>query len=124
MEGVEAGVHAALREELLVRALLHDLAAVEDDDAVGRADRREAVRDDEGRPPFEQLLERGADPLLRVAVHARRRLVEDEERRIAVERAREREELALTGREVSPALRDLRVEPALRLDEVPRADGL
>ena len=44
---VELVVEAALSEERLVVALLHDLAVVHDQDRVGVADGREAMGDDE-----------------------------------------------------------------------------
>ena len=50
--------------------------------------------------------------LFRVGVDARRRFVEDQERRVAVERAREREELALAGAEVRAAFVHTRFEAA------------
>ena len=58
--------------------------------------------------PSHDRLERRLEARLGVAVDARRRLVEDEERRVAVERAREREELALARAEVRAALVDAR----------------
>src|SRR5919199_592831 len=42
---VEVGVAAAEGQQLLVRARLHDPAAVDDEDAVGVADGRQPVRD-------------------------------------------------------------------------------
>ena len=41
---------AALRHQLGVRAFTDDAPVIHDDDAVGVLDRREAVRDDDGRP--------------------------------------------------------------------------
>ena len=53
------------------------------------------------------------------------RLVEDQDRRVADDRARERDELALSGRQRRAALADLRVEAlGQRLDEVERARDL
>ena len=51
---VERAVAAAEREELLVRAALDDLAVLEDEDLIGAADRRQAVRDDERRAALAQ----------------------------------------------------------------------
>ena len=93
---------------------LDDAPLVEHDDAVGGADGRQPVRDDDRRPPLHHRLERALEARLGVRVDARRRLVEDEERRVAVERAREREELPLARAEVRAALVDLRVEPRRR----------
>ena len=95
---VEARVHAALRDELLVRPHLDDAPLVEDDDAVGRADGRQAVRDDDRRAPAHDLLERALEARLGVRVDARGRLVEHEQRRVAVDGARERDELPLAAR--------------------------
>src|SRR3989442_3371640 len=58
LELVEPVVHAALREEVAVRAYLDDSTFVEHDDAVDVLDRREAVGDDDRRPPEHQLRDR------------------------------------------------------------------
>src|SRR5438445_4247429 len=50
-------VAAADREQLLVRTLLDQAAVFKDQDAVGAADGREAVRDEDGRPSVGQLLQ-------------------------------------------------------------------
>ena len=47
LRGVEGVVRAALCHQLVVRALLDDVAVVHHEDAVGVLDGREAVRDDE-----------------------------------------------------------------------------
>ena len=49
LELVEAAVDAVRGEELLVRAALAHDALVEHEDLLGVLDRREAVRDDDGR---------------------------------------------------------------------------
>ena len=65
---VQPRVAAAERQQLIVAALLRDAPVLEHDDAVGVADRREPVRDDERRAAFEQLVERPLDDRLRLAV--------------------------------------------------------
>src|SRR5438874_10242377 len=47
---VERRVQPLALHQLVVGALFHDPAVLEDDDQVGVADRRESVGDDEGRP--------------------------------------------------------------------------
>src|SRR6266545_7057334 len=47
---VERRVEAATLEQLVVRSLLDDPSVLEDDDQVGVADRRQAMRDDERVP--------------------------------------------------------------------------
>src|SRR5207247_1443072 len=61
LHAVEARVDAVAGEQLAVRSLLAQLALVQDEDAVGVLDGREPVRDDERRPPLEQLHERVLD---------------------------------------------------------------
>ena len=63
------------------------------------------------------------DPRLGVQVDARGRLVEDQDARVGDQRARERDELPLAGRELRAALADLGVVAVLeRGDELVRAD--
>ena len=98
LQAIKARVHAALRQQLFVRARLDDAPLVEDDDAVDRADGGQAMRDDDRRTPLHHRFERALEARLGVRVDARRRLVEDEQRRVAVDGAREREELPLAAR--------------------------
>src|SRR3989441_717231 len=79
LELVEPVVHAALREEVAVRAYLDDSTFVEHDDAVDVLDRREAVGDDDRRPPEHQLGERILDEMLGLRIDRARRLIEDEQ---------------------------------------------
>ena len=51
---VEARVEPAAAHQFVVRALLDDHTVLEHDDQVGVTDRRESVRDHEGRPAREQ----------------------------------------------------------------------
>ena len=120
---VQAPVRALAREQLVVRALLDDPAVVEHDDLPGAADRRQAVGDHDRRAPGEQPPHALLDPALGVDVDVRGRLVEHEDPRVGDQRARERDELALAGRELDAALADLGVVAVLeRRDEVVRAD--
>src|SRR4051812_47178720 len=63
----EARAHAAIElaalQELFVTALRGDLSAVEDEDAVGVAYGRQAVRDHDRRPAGAQAPERGKHDL-------------------------------------------------------------
>src|SRR5688572_5694934 len=74
--GDELLVEPALSEEVFVRATLHDVTALEDDDLVRVADRAEAVRDDEAArtPPAEVRI----DALLGLGVERARGFVEDD----------------------------------------------
>ena len=104
--GDERGVAAARGEQLLVRADLGDAAAVEHDDLVGVADGREPVGDRDRRPALGQPLERLLDGALGLRVERGRRLVEDEDRRVAQDRPRDRDPLPLAAREAVAALAD------------------
>ena len=100
-------VAAALRHQLVVRAELDDPAVLEDADAIGLADGREAVRDQDGRA----VPRGGQDALedLRLAAHVelRRRLVEQHDAGAQLhgaERARQRDALPLAARQIGAAL--------------------
>src|SRR5437868_2567919 len=92
---VEAGVDAAPRDEVLVATLLDEASVVEDEDAVGVADGREAVRDDEGRLARRERVQRPHEERLGAGVHRARGLVEDQDRGLAEPRAHEADDLAL-----------------------------
>ena len=90
-----------------MRSLLDDAPAVDHDDLVGMADRREAVRDHERRPAGHQAVERVEDDRLGLRVDRRGRLVEDQDRRVLDERARDADALALAAGELRAALAEL-----------------
>src|SRR5438105_11140404 len=75
---VEVGIEATAAEQVLVRPLLDEATAVEDEDHVRGEDRREAVRDRDRRALLDQRLERRLDEPLARRVQSRRRLVEDQ----------------------------------------------
>ena len=95
----EAAERAVLGEQLALGAALDDLAVLDDEDLVGAADGREAVRDDDRRAAVQQPVERLLDQDLGRPVDVRRRLVEDEDARIGEQRARDRDQLPLARRE-------------------------
>ena len=112
-------------EQLGVRAARGDPAVLEHDDLVGERDRREPVRDHERRPPGHHLAQRDLDRLLGRRVDRRRRVVEDQDPRVAQQRARDRDPLALAARERQPALADARVVARRQLgDEAGRLRAL
>ena len=65
-------------EQLVVRAVGHDPAAVDQHHAVGEGDRGRAVGDDDRRPPLHHLGQRVADLVLLGRVDRGRRVVEDQ----------------------------------------------
>ena len=80
--------------QFVVGTALDDAALVHDEDEVCVADCREAVRDREDRAVLHQVHKRILHELLRHRVEGARRLVKDENRRIADDRARDRDALA------------------------------
>ena len=93
--------------------------AIHHQDAVAGQHGREAVRDDERGAPLHQALERGLHQRLALGVERGGGLVEQQQRRVAQDRARDRDALALAARQRHAALADRRVV-ALRqaLDEL------
>ena len=89
-------------------AVLDDASVVEHQDAVELAHRRQAVGDDDGRAAAHQRVHGVLDQGLRLAVETRGRLIEDQDRRIGQEGARDRDPLALAAGELHAALADQR----------------
>src|SRR2546427_81715 len=104
LPGHQTGVDAAPAEQLAVRALLDQPSLVEHEDAVGAHDTRETVGEDEGGAASHETIERRLDQRLALRVDRRERLVEHEDRRVAQERARDGDPLALATREPHTAL--------------------
>ena len=102
----EPPVRTASRHQLSVRPRLGEPAAVEHHDPVGADHAREAMGEDQRGAAFHQPIERLLDERLALGVHRGERLVEHEDRRIAQERARDRDTLALAAREADPPLAD------------------
>src|SRR5262249_3317540 len=83
------------------------------------AHRRRAGGDRNDGPPAYEPAQRVADPLLAVGIERRRRLVEQQDRRILEERAGDRDALALPARQLDAAVSDDGVEAlGHALDEV------
>ena len=74
------------------------------EDLVRAANGRKPVGDDDRRPSVQQPVERALDQDLGGAVDVRRRLVEDQDARVGEQCARDRDQLALAGRQARAAL--------------------
>ena len=91
----QAVVVAAEGRQLLVRTFLHHAAVVQDDDLVGVAHRAQAVGHDHHRAPLVEGSEVGHDRSLVVRVEGVRRLVEEDELRVLVDRPGDQQPLLL-----------------------------
>ena len=85
-------------------ALFDDLAAVDDQDAVGADDGGEPMRDHQRRAALHQFGERRLHQRLVAGVERRGRLVEQQHRRVLEDRAGDGEALALAARQRHAAL--------------------
>src|SRR5688500_5489458 len=79
----ELGVATALHQQLLVRPHRLHFALGENENAIGHANAREAVRDEHRRLPGAQLLEALEDAELRTCIERGGRLIQDEQLGIA-----------------------------------------
>ena len=70
-----------------MRALLDDVALLDDEDQIGILDRRETVDDHEGGASRGQAIHRLLDQYLGAGIYAARRFVEDQERCVLHDRA-------------------------------------
>ena len=100
-----------------MRALLDDAPVLHHRDHVGVAHRGQTVGDDQGRAPLHQVLEGPLDDRLGLGVERRGGLVEDQDRRVLVEGARDRQALALSAREPHSRLADHRVVAVRQLED-------
>mgnify|MGYP005798216281 CR=1 FL=1 len=88
---LEGEIRSPAAQELFVRAALDDLPAVHNEDDVRLRDGGKAVRDDEARPAFHQLLDGFLNELFGERIDGARRLVQDEDGRVCPNRLREGE---------------------------------
>ena len=98
---------------------------VEHDERVHAAHGRQPMRDHDRRPARHQRPERVLNERLALGVERARGLVEDQDRRVLQDRARDRDALALSAGELDAALADERVVAVRqRLDELGRVREL
>ena len=95
----EIGVGAIPGHQVGVRANLGDASGVENHDAVGVADGREPMRDDQDGATCRRRHQRIPDGRLVSGIKVRGRLVEDQDRCLTQEGARQGQALTLPARE-------------------------
>src|SRR5262249_18426657 len=104
LQVVQAPVQAVRGEQVAVAAVLDDPALGQHHDEMGVLHRGEPVRDHEHRAVRHQAVDRLLDQALRFGIERAGRLVEDEDGRIAQQRPRDRDALALPAAEPRVAL--------------------
>src|ERR1700722_13688297 len=103
---IQLGVGSTQRQELVVRALLCDHAAFQHDDFIRIADGAQPVRNGEHGSSFHQAFQGFDDQSFRFGVQGCRRFVENQNRVIAYDRARDADALALAAGEGISAVAD------------------
>src|SRR6516162_314557 len=106
LELVKTKVNAALREKLLMCAVLAQPALVKDEDAIGVLNGAQAMGNHEGGASGKQAAQGFADLQFGFGVHARGGLIENREARIVGQGAGEVDELALADGKRGAALVD------------------
>src|SRR3546814_1673307 len=96
--------------QAVMRAALDDPSGVEYADLVGLDHRRQAVRDHDRGAALFDAFERRLDLGLGAAVERAGGFVEDQDRRVLDERARDRDALLLAARQLQPAFANARSE--------------
>ena len=109
LHSVERRIAPAPANQFVVSAILDEAAMVERQDAVGEANRGQAVGDDENRAPCGDLRHVLLDDPLAFIVERARRFVKDQDPRLAQECARNRNALALAAGQAAAAFADDRV---------------
>jgi hypothetical protein len=111
--------------QLVEAAAFHDATLLEDEDAAGIADGGQPMRDDEGGTPLHHLVERRVHLHLGHGIERACGFVKNEDRRIFQKRARDREPLTLSARQIPAALSDYGIKAAfVTLNEIERLRSL
>ena len=105
----QPAIRTVAADQLGMAAALDDAAVIEHEDAVGADHARQPVRQDQGRAPLRQPVERLLDHRLVLGIDRGQRLVEDQDRRVAQQCPRDRQTLALSAGQIDAALADDRV---------------
>src|SRR6266852_2105253 len=96
----------AKREQFVMRSAFRDAAVDQNNDLVGVPDRRGTVRDQNRGTAFHDSAQAAEDALLGLRVHGGKRIVEDQNSRIADDGACNRSPLLLSAGESDAALTD------------------
>src|SRR6266567_832513 len=106
---MQIGVGTLRAHQFVVRSVLDDAAALDGDDSICAANRREAVSDHEYGPALAYLLHVVLDDPLALIIERARGFVEDQDAGVGDESARDCDTLTLTTGQAAAALADDRV---------------
>src|SRR5216684_3487319 len=106
LQVMQPRITAALADQLVVRAVLDDAAALKGYDAIDAADGRKSVGNDEHGPAFDDTPHVVLNDPLALVIKSARRLVEDQNSRIHDEGAGDGDTLPLPTRETAAPLAD------------------
>src|ERR1700722_15088524 len=109
LQAAERGIAAPLAKQFLVAPALDDLAGFDHQDAIGMHDGGQPVGDDDGGAARAELCDRVLDVALRLRIERGGGFVQQDDRRILDERARDGDAVALAARQLQPALAHGRV---------------
>ena len=97
LQAEERGVAAAAAQQVVVLAVLDDLAALDHQNGVGVHDGVQAVGDHDGGAVLAEMLDRLLHALFGFGIQRGGRLIEQDDRRVLDQRARHRDALALAA---------------------------
>src|SRR5437867_5757827 len=109
MDLIQPSVQFATTYQLVVYSDIHDPPVVHDDDSVSQLERSQPMRDEEGCPVAHELYEHLLDQRLALDVQCAGGLVQDQNRRIAQDRASQGDSLALSAGELHGPFTDVRL---------------
>ena len=99
LDGIKPRIGPALRQKRIMRALFDHAAPVHDHDLVGAAHGGQAMRDHQRRAALRQTVQRGLHQRFGFRIERACRLVQQQDRRVAQQRAGNRHALALPARQ-------------------------
>jgi len=117
---MQLGIQPAMCDERVVRALFGDSSIRQHDDVIGVAHCRHAMRHDERRPSTAKRPQPLENLVFGLRIHRRHRIVQHEDSRIDVERARNGRSLLLPARQGDATLADARLIAEREVGHIPR----
>src|SRR5713101_3310771 len=108
LQAVERGVASALAQQFIVPAEFDHAAVLDDEDAIGIHDGMQPMRDHDSRSSATEMLDGALHLPLGFGIERSGGLVQEDDRGILEQRARNRDALALAAGELGSVLADRR----------------